>query len=177
MSKTYVLMLPCGAGFPKEELTSKLMEDNFYVINFYCNMRGVNGNKHIDELRWRDLETYVSNTILTLKREDGNAKILLHGWSRGGGVALKLGTTLHSELAGIFTFAATCSPLNVESISCPIVLYHNKNDRTIPYSTSEMTLNRNSCSKLVSDDSVRMGNSHQCNEFVDLVVEKMREFV
>ena len=161
-SPPVVIMLPCAAGFPKQELADELQHRGFPVLAVFVGRPGTFGSEKI-AATWDSLETTAAELIDREVKQ--GRRVILQGWSRGGYAALKVATLKSSELAGVAVFAAAGSPDGLERIRCPTLLFHNQEDRMVPFNVSEENQQRIARSTLLKSDAVG-GNNHQCNEFV-----------
>ena len=163
VDRVSVILLPCGAGFSHPLLQKRLHDigiQNIYVLD---------GNRNpirtIDDVAKRE-------------HERGHT-VVLHGWSMGGGIALKYldiygGNPPHIDF--ILLFAAAGSVKSRSSI--PIVLYHNIHDSVIQSSLSDKNVHvLGKWAVLKTSDVKQDDNNHQCNEFVEDAIDIIRKSV
>ena len=155
-----VFALPCGRGFPKENLVKDLENMNVKVVSFFCDKSDRSFGKDPVQTTWDQLNAVVLNHMKLYNH------ILFHGWSRGGKHALEIASMRPANLKGIATFAAAGTPLHIKNIVCPTILYHNRNDTVINVSVSEQNHSIISSSELELSNRNFGGNNHQCDEFV-----------
>ena len=158
-----VIALPCGGGFPHHKTVRQLMDMGLIVHTFY-DMKW-NGNR-------MGSTTHTSNNIANdaynLIRRLDTARVVVHGWSQGGGNALRVAEKNPplDNIVGMALFAAAGAVQNPSNFRFPVVFYHNENDRIIGIQTSVANA-RSIPSATLRSASIDMGDdNHQCNEFV-----------
>lgn len=159
--ETIVVASPCGGGFPHYDMVDNLMREGLVVHTFFVIDRPANFGSVMHN------SNDIVSDVCTLCRQHGDKNVILHGWSRGGYLALRVAETSPSNLVAMALFAAAGETKNAHKVTCPTIFYHNEHDQVIHASTSRNNHQKLSNSNLVIDTAKYPGNNHQCNEFVD----------
>ena len=159
VASVVVLMLPCAADFVHPGLEHALQECGYRTI-------AITGSSI-----QRDLDR-----ILHAESAKGS-RIVLHGWSSGGGLLLAYLSqkTIPVECTILFSAAGYASGPHDEDV----MLFHNVYDQMISVATSEQNASTLGSRAVLKTSSVQQqngrGNNHQCNEFVQDAVEYITE--
>ena len=160
--QTLILLLPCGGGFPKERLGAALETRGLLVQRIYF------GNSS-------ERATLMQRTIDAIASHDG--PVVLHGWSLGGGLALRIAREWSNELRNIRAialYAAAGGGRDLRAIGVPVIkFYHNKYDSVISVANSITNCDSINEGKERAVASIEISeayfgeaaNHHQCDEF------------
>ena len=165
-SSPCVIMLPCGGGFPKNTIGDAL-ESQHNINTIRYNFQG----QSIDN---KDILNEITTTIRTQPKR----QFILHGWSLGGGWALKIAQQCSNctNLIGCVVYAAAAKPSqDFSAIRCKVIFYHNQYDQICPIQLSQRNHQLIKHSELVVSTKRlgRYSNHHQCDEFHHQCVAKI----
>ena len=166
-----VLMLPSARGFVKKSLADLLESKGFNVEKV----------EFANAAEQRTVESRARNILI-----QHNGPVIMHGWSQGGGVALRLASEGPTNLIGLALYAAGhTGGAKLFNIECPTMYYHNKHDEVIHWTLSQRHRDYQNSRKPPMQQKASMykkqewnmkipgTDNHQCDEFNDACVDWM----